>query len=87
LKVLGITPTELVALSQGIAANGLTIHFRYARAFLVPAVRQLRKEPEVFSEQVAGILADCELQIGTEDMVPGGGVGLSVADERLEAFE
>jgi hypothetical protein len=75
LKALDITPTELVALSQGIAANGLAVHFRYARAFLVAAVRQLRKEPELFSEQVAELLADCELQIGTEDMVPGGGVG------------
>jgi hypothetical protein len=75
LKALDITPTELVALSQGIAANGLAVQFRYARAFLVAAVRQLRNEPERFSEQVAGLLVDCELQIGTEDMVPGGGVG------------
>jgi hypothetical protein len=77
LKALDITPTELVALSQGIATNGLAVHVRYARAFLVAAVRQLRRDPEVFSEHVAEILADCKLQIGPEDMVAGGEIGLS----------
>jgi hypothetical protein len=75
LKALHITPTELVAMSQGITTNGVAVNFRYARVFLVAAVRKIRKEPELFSEQVAGLLADCELQVGAEDMVPGGGVG------------
>jgi hypothetical protein len=40
-------------------------------------VRQLRRDPEVFSEHVAEILDDCKLQIGPDDMVAGGGISLS----------
>lgn len=56
--------------------NGLTVPFRYARAFVVAAIQQLRKEPRKFHTQVAGVLDDCKLQIGA-DTAPGARVDFS----------
>ncbi|KAJ4354952.1 hypothetical protein N0V95_003361 [Ascochyta clinopodiicola] len=71
-----ISTSSQLSLTSATTSSCLAIHFRYAHATLILAIKHLRVQPEEFDEQIVEILDDCKLQIGTEDAMPGDEVGL-----------